>query len=169
MNKQAVKTEIERIVNQQRYILPTAVIRHQGPVSEAQIVKLTELGIIDLMPANYGAVDAEGVIVIAGIDGSKEINSFSSYSAGIVPGQPSALYVLLHTELSDDASPIVKYLRSVDWAPRATVVATVNPVVATVNSVKSESEIRFLNSLSREEKEDFGLGAYLGGEWTEWV
>ncbi len=167
MNEQTVKTEIERIINQQRYILPTQVIRNQNPISEEQIVKLTDLGIIDLMPANAGCVDAEGIIIIAGIDGSKEINQSSSYAAGIVPSQPSALYTLLHSEKVDDASPIVKYLRSMTWTRPASDV-TENPVVATALPARSKSELSFLRSLSREEKEDFGLGAHLAGEWTEW-
>lgn len=46
--------------------------RRQYPVAKHQIVSLTELGIIDLMPANFGYTDAAAVIEAAQDAGGKQ-------------------------------------------------------------------------------------------------
>jgi hypothetical protein len=88
MNKPAVKTEIEKIISTNKQI------RHQYPVAKHQEKSLTELGIIDLMPAGFGYTDAAKVIDAAQDAGKEYTDGYED--AGKMPA--STLYTLLNEQ-----------------------------------------------------------------------
>jgi len=88
MNKQAVKTEIEKIVSTNKQI------RRQYPVAKHQEKTLTELGIIDLMPAGFGYTDAAKVIDAAQDAGKEFVNNFDD----VTKTNASTLYTLLNEQ-----------------------------------------------------------------------
>ena len=59
MNTAKVQNLINELIAEQQQ---KQVTRKQYPTSKAQIAKLTELGIIDLMPTKFGYTDAAVVI-----------------------------------------------------------------------------------------------------------
>lgn len=65
MNEQTVRSEIQNVINQLHSEIGGRAARKQYKPGKAQIAKLTELGIIDLMPAGFGFADADAVIAAA--------------------------------------------------------------------------------------------------------
>lgn len=73
MNTAKVTELINQLIAEQQQ---HQVTRKQYPVSKAQISKLTELGILNLMPAKFGYTDAEVVIEAAITAKSAIMNAF---------------------------------------------------------------------------------------------
>ena len=110
MNTQAVEAQIAQIIANKHSRMTGKQIRQQYPVGKAQSAKLTELGIIDLMPSGFGFSDADAVIAEAtsGVSGH-----VTAYGEG-EDGPASTLYTLLHSpeptpELAFDPSGRVRW------------------------------------------------------------
>jgi len=96
MNREAVRTEINSIISDLHIRIGGRAARKQYAPAKHQIVKLTELGIIDLMPAKFGYTDAAAVIEAA-TDSGKTVGGFNAYGEGDVTNTPaSKLYTLLN-------------------------------------------------------------------------
>ena len=83
MNAIKVQTLINQLIAEQQ---ERQVTRKQYPVSKAQIAKLTELGILNLMPAKFGYTDAAVVIEAATTAKSAIMNAFGEGEE--VPANP---------------------------------------------------------------------------------
>src|SRR5690606_3383420 len=97
MNTSKVQTIINQLIADQQKI---QVTRKQYPVAKRQIEKLTELGIIDLMPAKFGYTDA-AVVIEAATNGKTAV--MNAYGEGEEIGA-SDLYLALHEESSVEES-----------------------------------------------------------------
>ena len=62
MNRDAVKTQIQKVIDTLHKELSGKAVRNQYKVGKAQNQALTDLGIIDLMPVGFGFADADFVI-----------------------------------------------------------------------------------------------------------
>jgi hypothetical protein len=82
MNAKKVQTEITNIIDSFRKEAPRAA-RKQYPVAKHQINTLTELGIIDLMPKNFGYTDA-AMVIEAAQDSGSQIGGFLASGEGDV-------------------------------------------------------------------------------------
>lgn len=97
MNEQKVRAEIEKVLEQYKN-----KVWHQYPATKVQIAKLTELGIVDLMPRRakgnvIGNYDAQLVIAAAEDAGGKSTGGFTAWGEGdVVRTIASALYQALH-------------------------------------------------------------------------
>jgi hypothetical protein len=100
MNAEKVQAIINKVISDFRSRTHHA---RQYPVAKHQIKTLTELGIIDLMPKNFGHGDAKIVIAEAQDDGKTVMNA---YGEGESVGA-SALYKALHeVEPEDEVASI---------------------------------------------------------------
>lgn len=88
MNTEAVKQEITSILSTVKQ--PS---RKQYPVAKHQIATLTELSLIELMPAGFGFTDAAAVISAAQDAGGKQIGEGDAATIS----NASKLYTLLQT------------------------------------------------------------------------
>lgn len=101
MNEQKVRAEIEKVLEQYKN-----KVWRQYPATKVQIAKLTELGIVDLMPRRakgnvIGNYDAQMVIAAAEDAGGKSVGGFTAYGDGdVVRTSASALYEALHESKS---------------------------------------------------------------------
>lgn len=91
MNTSKAQTIINQLIADQQ---KRQVTRKQYPVAKHQITKLTELGIIDLMPAKFGYTDA-AVVIEAATNGKTAV--MNAYGEGEEIGA-SDLYLALHEE-----------------------------------------------------------------------
>lgn len=95
MNREAVKNEIQNIISDLHKRIGGKAARKQYAVGKAQLVTLTELGIVDLMPEGFGHSDAKAVIEAAQDSGKFGKYDALSDDAGQYPA--SKLYTLLNT------------------------------------------------------------------------
>lgn len=104
MNEQKVRAEIEKVLEQYKN-----KVWRQYPATKVQIAKLTELGIVDLMPRRakgnvIGNYDAQLVIAAAEDAGGKSTGGFTAWGEGdVVRTIASALYQALHESNDDDS------------------------------------------------------------------
>src|SRR5689334_20547438 len=92
MNEQTVRNEIQNVINQLHSEIGGRAARKQYQPGRAQIAKLTELGIIDLMPAGFGFADADAVITAATNARTAVMNAYGEGEEV----SASALYQALH-------------------------------------------------------------------------
>jgi hypothetical protein len=101
MNTEAVKQEITNILSEVKQ--PS---RKQYPVAKHQIATLTELGLIELMPAGFGHTDARVVIEAATNSGNKANVGWSDYGdASVSYSNASKLYQLLNEKEAPAPEP----------------------------------------------------------------
>jgi hypothetical protein len=94
MNTEAVKQEIANVIEETR-----SRIRHmrQHAPSKKYLAQLEELGLTELMPANFGNTDAQAVIAAATDAGGKGNVGWSDYGdASVSYSDASKLYQLLN-------------------------------------------------------------------------
>jgi excisionase family DNA binding protein len=89
MNTEKAQQEINSIIAETRKGQP---VRKQYPVAKHQIVTLTDLGLIDLMPAGFGYSDAASVIKVAQDSGSVVGGFLRSGEGDVTTTEASALY-----------------------------------------------------------------------------
>lgn len=108
MNETKVREQISQLITEQQ---KRQVTRKQYPVAKNQIAKLTELGILHLMPEKFGYTDA-AVVIEAATDAGKTVGGFNVYGEGdVTKTQPSALYTAINeTEetTSDDDDEVAE-------------------------------------------------------------
>lgn len=76
MNTQKVQELINREIAELHNRIGGKAVRHQYAPAKWQIAKLTELGIIDLMPKGFGHSDASAVIEAATTQGTAVFNAY---------------------------------------------------------------------------------------------
>jgi hypothetical protein len=76
MNASKVRSEIEKVIAENRTNMTGKQVRKQFAPGKAQIAKLTELGILDLMPQGFGFSDADAVIRAATESKSAIMNAY---------------------------------------------------------------------------------------------
>jgi hypothetical protein len=76
MNASKVRSEIEKVIAENRSHMHPKQVRKQYAPGKAQLAKLTELGILDYMPAGFGFSDADAVIRAATADFSAVMNAY---------------------------------------------------------------------------------------------
>lgn len=103
MNSNQVKQEITNIIEQLHNRIGGKAARKQYTVAKWQIATLTELGIIDLMPAGFGHSDANAVIEAAK-DGGKWVGEGDQVTAT----EPSELNKLLNEVVVEPAKPEIE-------------------------------------------------------------
>lgn len=102
MNREAIKTEISNIIDQHQ-----KQIRHARQYAPAkwQVTKLTELGIIDLMPAKFGHSDASAVIEAATAAKTAVMNAYGEGDEIAA----SKLYKLMNEKPAPEPTPEPDY------------------------------------------------------------
>jgi hypothetical protein len=114
MNETKVREQISKLVVEQQ---KKQVTRKQYPVAKNQTAKLTELGILHLMPEKFGYTDA-AVVIEAATDEGKVVGGFNTYGEGdVTKMQPSALYLAINEAdetTSDDDGEVVEYRDELD-------------------------------------------------------
>lgn len=139
MDGEAVKAEIQNVINELHERIGRKAARKQYPIAKWQIAKLTELGILDLMPIGFGHSDA-GAVITAATSGATAV--FNAYGEGEdIPA--SALHSAIHAadSESEPAPATTEKPAEPEIAPEPAPAASVTPDAAT------EKQVAYLNDL----------------------
>jgi hypothetical protein len=111
MNETKVRELINKEISELHNRIGGKSVRHQYAPAKHQIAKLTELGLLHLMPKGFGHSDAKVVIEEAT---SGKQTFITAYGEGEeAPASP--MYVAINSKQISDCSPIVAFLRSMKW------------------------------------------------------